>query len=510
MTRRLDPRLAAVLSEGLLGRAAFGMVSFAFPLYALALGLSLVEIGLLVTLRSVVVLPAKPVAGILVDRIGLRAVYVTSGIMRVVAAVGLLVAGDFYGLAGVRVIQGISAAGRDVGSLGLIAHDGERRVATIMGWYITAKHVGGVTGAGIAGIIIALSGGTYTALFLLVAILSAVPVLVTWWALEPDSPRDRSEEIVAGARPPSLAGWRSTLRELAGPVTVGGLIAASAYMLHGLFPILATEYAGLTTMEAGILYSLSAATILVVGPLAGWSSDRWGPIIGLAWRPVANIGSSLLYLVAPTFAGFTGARLLDDSGKAAFRPAWAATTTAMAARDPARRGQRLGILDAGQSAGEALGPLLAVLLWQSGGVVLLFAGRIGLAIVGEVAAMRVFGEADAVRAWLASLGRNNGQRQPPAVAPDVLRDAEVRHELRAQLTVARAEIEVVLAHPQVSDEERARSVTSALAAIERVTTLVTPTPAPASFPPAPDDDEAPFDETDLIRRSSWAHGGRGG
>ena len=43
----------------------------------------------------------------------------------------------------------------------------------------------------------------------------------------------------------------SLLRELSGPASVGMLIAASAYMVHGLFPILATKYAGLSTAQAG-------------------------------------------------------------------------------------------------------------------------------------------------------------------------------------------------------------------------------------------------------------------
>ena len=63
--RARNPRVAVatVIAEGFLGRLAFGMVSFALPLYAYSLGLSIGEIGLLVSLRTVLVLPLKPVAG---------------------------------------------------------------------------------------------------------------------------------------------------------------------------------------------------------------------------------------------------------------------------------------------------------------------------------------------------------------------------------------------------------------------------------------------------------------
>jgi MFS family permease len=182
------------------------------------------------------------------------------------------------------------------------------------------------------------------------------------------------------------------LRELAGPASVGMLVATSAYMVHGLFPILATEYAGLSEAEAGLIYSFSAAFFLVGGPLFGWLIDRYGRIFGIAWRSVANICSSFMYIALPNFIGLAAARSFDDSGKGAFRPAWASTIASIASKHPQKSGRRLGVLDTSQSVGEAIGPALATLLWQSGGVFALFGVRIVIAVVAEVMALRVFGE----------------------------------------------------------------------------------------------------------------------
>ncbi len=182
------------------------------------------------------------------------------------------------------------------------------------------------------------------------------------------------------------------LRELSGPASVGMLIAASAYMVHGFFPILATEYAGLSAAQAGLIYSLSAAVFLVAGPLFGWITDRYGRLIGIALRSAANIGSSLMYVASPTFVGIAAARSVDDTGKAAFRPAWASAITDIAAKDPPRKGRRLGTLDAVQEIGEIAGPALAGILWQTGGVFALFGVRIAIAIVAEISAITVFGE----------------------------------------------------------------------------------------------------------------------
>lgn len=402
--RARSPRLAlaTVLTEGFLGRLTFGMVSFALPLYAHKLGLSLAEIGLLISLRTVVVLPLKPVAGWLADRIGVRNVYLLGILARAISAVALFFSGGFAGLMAVRLLQGASAAGRDVASLGVIARDAASRVGTAYGSYASAKHIGGVAGAGAAGLIIGVSGGSYTPLFTVVLVMSLLPLLVAWFGLKeeaapvPETPASLEEhpekpgqETVPNGR---FAETMTVLRELTGPASVGMLVATSAYMVHGIFPILATEYVGLSTEEAGLIYSISAAFFLFGGPIFGWLIDRYGRFVGIAWRSAANIGSSVVYLAFPTFLGLAAARCFDDSGKGAFRPAWASAVADIAKKDPERSGRRIGALDTAQSVGEAIGPALAALLWQTGGVFALFGVRIAIAVVAEIAALRVFGE----------------------------------------------------------------------------------------------------------------------
>ena len=399
MLRARNPRaaMATVIAEGFLGRLTFGMVSFALPLYALHLGLSLSEIGMLISIRTVIALGLKPVAGWASDRVGVRAVYLAGTFARVLAAAALFFADSLLTLTLVRSLQAASAAGRDVASLGAIARDADDRVGTIYSWYVSAKHVGGVAGAGVAGLIISADG--FQLLFALVLAISVLPTVGVWFGL-----REVRDEETATDEPtlppePETQLFRSRmkeffrlLRELSGPASVGMLIAASAYMVHGLFPILATEYAGLSTAQAGLIYSLSAAVFLVAGPFYGWITDRYGRLVGIASRSAANIGSSLLYVASPTFVGIAAARSVDDIGKAAFRPAWASAIADIAAKDPPRKGRRIGTLDAMQEIGEIAGPALAGILWQTGGVFALFGVRIAIAIVAEISAITVFGE----------------------------------------------------------------------------------------------------------------------
>ena len=104
-----------------------------------------------------------------------------------------------------------------------------------------------------------------------------------------------------------------------------------------------------------------------------------------------------MYVAIPTFVGMAAARSVDDIGKAAFRPAWASAITDIAAKDPPRKGRRLGTLDAVQEIGEIAGPALAGILWQTGGVIAMFGVRIAIAIVAEISAIAVFGELRDIR-----------------------------------------------------------------------------------------------------------------
>src|SRR5207245_10131779 len=104
-------------------------------------------------------------------------------------------------------------------------------------------------------------------------------------------------------------------------VGLGVLIAGSADMLHGLFPVLATEYAGLSEAQAGIVYAVSTLVTIFSGPIFGWLSDNVSRKLVLMVRGVANILSSRLYVVAPSFFGGLAAKSVDHRCKAAFRPA---------------------------------------------------------------------------------------------------------------------------------------------------------------------------------------------
>jgi MFS family permease len=97
-----------------------------------------------------------------------------------------------------------------------------------------------------------------------------------------------------------------------------------------------------------------------------------------------NVPSSVVYLVAPNFAGMALGRAVDDLGKAAFRPAWGALMAHVSGFDRRRRARTMAYLSSGEDAGEVAGPIVAGLIWSTFGVPVLLAVRIGVAVVAEI------------------------------------------------------------------------------------------------------------------------------
>jgi len=170
---------------------------------------------------------------------------------------------------------------------------------------------------------------------------------------------------------------------------LGFLVAGSAEMLSGLFPVLATEYAGLTATQTGLLYAISTTIAVVAGPVFGWLSDNVSSKLVLAIRGAANALSSIVYLLFPTFAGVGIARCVDDMGTAAFRPAWGSLMGQVAQLDRRKRAQTMSWLSMGEDGGGVVGPMLAGFLWNGWGIGALMGTRVLLAILSEVYALAV-------------------------------------------------------------------------------------------------------------------------
>jgi MFS family permease len=287
----------------------------------------------------------------------------------------------------IRVLNGATTAAREPTAMALIARHGQReRMASAFAAYTTARNLGRAIGYAAAGLLIPITG--YFTIFV-VAFLSSGAALVTVirYVASGREVAERSPDPLGPG--PARGGWQ-LYRGLMGYAGFGLTIALSAEMMRGLFPVIATVYGHLTEAQTGLVMSLSMLAGLVAGPLFAWASDRFSRRVALGARGIANTVSSLLYIIAPTFAGFLVARVVDESGKAAFNPTWGALLAEAAEADPERRARIMTFGDSAYTLGEVLGPLLAGALMGGFGVPVMLGVRAALAVVSEVQALWVF------------------------------------------------------------------------------------------------------------------------
>jgi MFS family permease len=387
---RRNPTIVAISAEGFLTRLGFGMVGFALPLFALHLGMSLAEVGGLYALHGLTVLAIKPLMGWAADRFGRKRTLVFAVAMR--CAVGLLFvfAALPWHLYAIRVLQGVMTAARDPSASALIAVHGNRKsMASAFAWYYTARDVGHSLGAAAAGLLIAATG-SYQTVFAMAFVTSCVALVsVIRYVREVPAKAhaDAAEEVAAPGR---VLSFRETYVSLLPYFGFGLMVAVTAEMMRGIFPIIAVQYGHLTVAQAGIAASASSIAILGAGPAFAWLSDHVHRSVGLTARSVANTVSSLLYIFWPGFAGFVAGRMLDDAGKAAFRPSWGATLAELADAHPERRARVMAFLDLSWNLGEIAGPLLAGLLMTAVGIPMMLGLRVALSIGTEAWALVLY------------------------------------------------------------------------------------------------------------------------
>ena len=367
---------STIVAEGFLSRLSFGLVSLGLPLYALHIGMDVSAIGLLVSLNVIVQLAAKPFMGRIADRMGHRRTLLLAISARSLVPLLLVFAAAPWQLFAIRVVYGLAQALRDPPLNAIIADSGGKdRVAAAFAWYHTAKNVAASLGRAAAGLLLSLTGGAYGILFLaafgmsvtpLLAVLLLVPATVGSARLEREDQPSPAERV----RVFPLTG-------------LGFLFGITAGTLN-LFPVIATKYFGLTPAQIGAILLASTIVILLAGPAFGWLADHVSRMAVLLVRGLANITSSLVFLAFGSLGGVAAGRLIDDAGKAAFRPAWGSIMAEVAAREPRRRAHVMAVIEVGEDAGDAAGPVLAGWLLALGGLPLMFGVRCALAAVTEV------------------------------------------------------------------------------------------------------------------------------
>lgn len=387
--RRRDRALLAITAEGFLSRLSFGLVNLAVPLYALQLGMDITTIGALTAVNVVIQIVLKPLMGVVTDRVGARRSLVVAIATRSLVPLMFVVAHSPWHLFAIRLFYGATQAWRDPALNAVIADvGGKKKVASAFAWYHTAKNTASSVGRAIAGVLLSLTAGNYPLVFAIGFAMSVCPLLPVLRGVPADPARGARTATapVVAATTPTTRWWHVDAKVLRFS-SLGFLYGLTAGML-GLFPVIATTYFGLTPAEIGVIMLVSTVVVLVAGPLFGWLADNVSRNVVLLVRALANTCSSVVFLMAHGAVAVGTARAVDDMGKAAFRPAWGSIMAEVSELDRSRRARTMSLIDVGEDAGDALGPLLAGWLLALGGLPVMMGVRIVLALTTEVATWR--------------------------------------------------------------------------------------------------------------------------
>src|SRR5437867_4346178 len=275
------------------------IVATNLPAYAQTVGVGAFMIGLLIGVYDFAELFAKPIAGFIADRRGMK--------LTLLAGLGIFILGTLLFLAIsptllllVRFIQGLGAAALSTVSITLVAKYFAEGRGQAFGIYNAIKGAGYVVAPALGGFLAHSYG--FAMIFVISAAVGIVALLLSL-----SLPGDRGEgaELADDDDDISLKQFFLIFRE---PrlLPVYSVIVINMFMVGILFGFLPVYlYAiGYTPLQSGTMVSVATLSYLLVQPLAGFLADR------VAVRTTVLIGLLLAALAISAVTFTTGVPLI--------------------------------------------------------------------------------------------------------------------------------------------------------------------------------------------------------
>lgn len=367
--RDLQGPFALLASMLFISQLGIGVMLPVIPLYAISLGASPTELGLLTTAFSVANTVAQLSLGFVLDRIDLR-LPIRAGMATYGAAnVLIATAGSVPTLVLYRALAGIGGGVNIVADRVYLSKIADpARLAYLNGLLGSAGSAGSLLGPAIGGLLAQVAD--LSAPFLVVGATSAIAFLFSL----------RLRRAPAAAQPQAGGVVASAFNR-----SVVVLLAANTLLLSSFgsfittFAPYATERLSWSTGEVGIVFSVFAAgTITLGGPLGALADRRGRRLVGTyATIPVLLFSLSLaLALPRPVIYTFA---FLGGAGITTFAACWFALLTE--ASPDARRGRTFGIVNAISNLGIVVGANGAAAIWEAGDI------RLAMALTGAGATL---------------------------------------------------------------------------------------------------------------------------
>lgn len=352
------------------------IVATNLPPYAQAIGVGAFVIGLLIAVYDFAELFAKPLAGFIADRSGMKlTLLVGLGIFILGSLLFLVISPKLLLL--VRFVQGLGAAALSTVSITLVAKYFETGRGKAFGIYNAIKGAGYVIAPALGGFLI--SGYGFTMIFIVSAAVGALALLLSLLlprdqgrgdGLQDDDDELSIRQFFLIFREPRLLPTYAVI--VVNMFMVGILFGFLPVYLHGI---------GYTPLQSGGAVSAATLSYLLVQPLAGYLADR----ISIGVTVIVGLTLAALAIILTTFT--TGALLIAVIIAAGIGvgTVWTncdALVGALAEKN--KLGASMGAAQSFKEFGDMVGPLLVGLITQFYGV------RIGFVSCGLLAMICLF------------------------------------------------------------------------------------------------------------------------
>lgn len=348
------------------------IVATNLPVYAEAVGVGAFVIGLLIGVYDFAELFAKPVAGFVADRRGMKLTLLVGLCVFIVGSL-LFLAVNPKLLLLVRFVQGLGAAALSTVSISLVAKyfsNGGRGKA--FGIYNSIKGAGYVISPALGGFIAHAYG--FSAIFIVSAGVGIFALLLALLlpadSAKGEKPEDDDDDL-------SLKDFFAIFKE-SRLLPIYAVIVINMFMVGILFGFLPVYLYGIgyTPIESGSVVSVVTLSYLLFQPVAGYLADRFDIRITV----MVGLLLAALSVVSITFTSGPVLILIGIAAGIGIGTVWTNSDALVSSMvDQTRLGAGMGAAQSFKELGDMLGPVLIGLLTQFYGV------RVGFVSCGALA-----------------------------------------------------------------------------------------------------------------------------
>ena len=360
--------LATLALSGFVTSFGAHVVATNLPVYAETVGAGAFTIGLLIAVYDFAELFAKPAAGLVADRRGMKPVLLIGLVVFIVGSLLFLIINPKLLLV-VRFVQGLGAAALSTVSISLVARYFETGRGRAFGVYNAIKG-GGYVIAPAAGGFLATRYG-FAAIFLVSASIGLVALLAS--LLLPNDPgRGLKEDDEPSLRASLLIFRDPRLMPIYAVIVINMFLVG---ILFGFLPVY-VHGLGYSAAQSGTVVSIATAAYLLIQPVAGALADRY------AMRTTVLLGLfvAALSIMAITFASGWILIVVVIAAGMGIGTVWTNSDALVSASaSPSQLGASIGAAQSFKEFGDMVGPLLV------GGLTQFFGVRVGFVTCGMVA-----------------------------------------------------------------------------------------------------------------------------